>query len=251
MKFIKEHWKFLLFVFASGLIGGYSTGLYFYDTLAPDMLKELQEQNITKEIYSIILAIQYSTLYGIVLAAIGGIISKKINLWKKFKYHKEAIIPTIIITLVGTLILFPGDKLIFGPLSTYVKEYYTKAPSIPEIISGLLIGGVIEEVMLRLFFMSLLVFIMKIIFYRKTTEIPVKVFVIANFIAAFLFALGHIPSTMTMTTLTKVLIIRCIAFNGILGLSFGYLYRKHGIMYAMISHGLCHLIADILMILFI
>ena len=37
----------------------------------------------------------------------------------------------------------------------------------------------------------------------------------------------------------------------IIGLAFGYLYRKYNIGYAMISHGLCHLIADTLMIIFV
>ena len=54
-----------------------------------------------------------------------------------------------------------------------------------------------------------------------------------------------------MTVLTPVIIIRCFLFNGGLGLAFGYLYRKYGIGYAMLSHGLCHLISDILMLIFI
>ena len=54
-----------------------------------------------------------------------------------------------------------------------------------------------------------------------------------------------------MTSLTPLLLFRCFLFNGGLGLLFGYLYRKYGIGYAMISHGLSHLISDILMIIFI
>ena len=77
------------------------------------------------------------------------------------------------------------------------------------------------------------------------------IFIIANIISALLFAAGHLPSTATMTTLTPVIIFRCFLFNGGLGLCFGYLYRKYNIGYAMISHGLCHLISDILMLIFI
>ena len=40
-------------------------------------------------------------------------------------------------------------------------------------------------------------------------------------------------------------------FNGGLGLCFGYLYRKHGIGYAMTAHGAAHLISDLLMIMFL
>ena len=56
---------------------------------------------------------------------------------------------------------------------------------------------------------------------------------------------------MTMTALTLGILLRCFLFNGGLGLGFGYLYRKYGIGYAMIAHGLAHLIADILMIIYI
>ena len=117
------------------------------------------------------------------------------------------------------------------------------------MIGGLLVGGIIEEVMMRLFFMSLVVFIISKILKKK--EIPTKVYVIANIIAALLFAAGHLPSTATMTALTPVIIIRCFLFNGSLGLAFGHLYRKYGIGYAILSHGLCHLISDILMLIFI
>ena len=119
------------------------------------------------------------------------------------------------------------------------------------IIGGLLVGGIIEEVMLRLFFMSLLVYIIIKLFYKNKNIITVKVYVISNIISAILFAAGHLPSTATMTTLTPLIIFRSFLFNGGLGLALGYLYRKYGILYAMISHGFCHLIADILMIMFI
>ncbi len=249
-KFIKDHFKFLLLVLISGLIGGYCLGLYSYDSLSIDLLKELQNQNVTKEMVAISSMIQYGILFGLILASIGIILSKKINLWKEFKINKKALITTIIITIIGALILFPGDKLIFGSLNTWVLEQYTVKPTIYKIIGGLLVGGIIEEVMMRLFFMSLIIFIISK-FYKNKKEIPTIVFIIANIISSLLFAAGHLPSTLTMTTLTPIIIIRCFLFNGGLGLCFGYLYRKYGIGYAMISHGLCHLISDILMIIFI
>ena len=249
-KFIKEHFKFLLLVLISGLIGGYCLGLYSYDSLSIDLLKELQKQNVTKEMVALSFMIQYGILFGLILASIGIILSKKIKLWKEFKINKKALITTIIITIIGALILFPGDKLIFGSLNTWVLEQYTVKPTIYKIIGGLLVGGIIEEVMMRLFFMSLIVFIISK-FYKNKKEIPTIVFIIANIISALLFAAGHLPSTLTMTSLTPIIIIRCFLFNGGFGLSFGYLYRKYGIGYAIISHGLCHLISDILMIIFI
>ena len=154
-----------------------------------------------------------------------------------------------IITIIAALCLFPGDKLIFGSFSSWVNDQYHISPGLPKIISGLLVGGVIEEVMMRLFFMSLLALIISKIFCKNEKDIPVKVFAAANIISALLFAAGHLPATMAMTTLTPVLLFRCFLFNGGLGLCFGRLYRKYGIGYAMIAHGAAHLISDLLMIM--
>ena len=247
--FIKDNWKFLLLVLISGLIGGYCVGLYSYSSLSPELLKQIQEQNVTKEMIALSSMIQYGILYGVILASIGIILSKKIKLWNDFKINKKAIMITIIITIIGSLILFPGDKLIFGSFNHWVAEQYTVRPTMEKMIGELLVGGVIEEVMMRLFFMSLVVFIISKIIKKK--EISTTVFVVANIISALLFAAGHLPSTAVMTDLTPLIVFRCFLFNGGLGLTFGYLYRKYGIGYAMIAHGLCHLLADIFMLMFI
>ena len=147
-KIIKENWRFLLLVLLGGLIGGYCIGIYSYDTLSADVLNELNKQNITKEIVGLSTMIQYGILFGVLLAIFGIIISKEVNLWQNFKYNKKALVLTIIITIIAALILFPGDKLIFGEMNTWVKEQYTISPTIYKILGGLLVGGIIEEVMM-------------------------------------------------------------------------------------------------------
>ncbi len=248
---IKNNWKFLLFVLCSGLIGGYCIAFYLPDMYSQEMLQQLQEQGMTAEALALSAAVQYGILYGVILAAIGLIISRKVGLWKEIRFDKNAVAPTAIIALISALCLFPGDKLIFGPFSRWVNDVYTVSPGVPKIISGLLVGGVIEEVMMRLFFMSLLVLILSKLFCKKEKEIPAWAYAAANIVSALLFAAGHLPGTMAMTTLTPLLLFRCFLFNGGLGLCFGYLYRKHGIVYAMAAHGAAHLISDLLMILFL
>ncbi len=249
--YIKNNWKFLLFVLSSGLIGGYCTGLYIPEMYSQEMLQQLQEQGVTTDMLALSGAVQYGILYGIILASIGLVISKKVGLWKEFRFNKNAVVPTTIIAVTGAFCLFPGDKLIFGPFSSWVNNQYNVSPGLAKIIAGLLVGGVIEEVMMRLFFMSLLVLILSKLFCKNEKEIPVRVFAAANIISALLFAAGHLPGTMAMTELTPLLLFRCFLFNGGLGLCFGWLYRKYGIGYAMIAHGFAHLISDLLMIIFI
>lgn len=206
--FLKNNWQFLLFVLIGGLLGGYFAALYMYDLLPYEMLRQIQEQNITKEYLAVISMIQYGLFYGLILSCIGISISKKVNLWKKFEWNKKEVVITLIITIICSLILFPGDKLIFGPFSTWVNSQYTIQPTISKIFAGLLAGGIIEEVMLRLFLMSLIVLVISKLLYKKK-EIPIIVYIIANIVATFVFAVGHIPSTIQMTSLTPVILVRC------------------------------------------
>ena len=63
---------------------------------------------------------------------------------------------------------------------------------------------------MRLFFMSLMALIISKLFCKNEEDIPVRVFAAANIISALLFAAGHLPATMAMTTLTPLLLFRCL-----------------------------------------
>ena len=166
-KVFKENWQFLLLVLLGGLLGGYCIGLYSYGSLDPKLLEELQSQNVSKEMIALSSMIQYGIVFGLILAIVGIILSKKIKLWKEFKINKKAIIATSIITIICALLLYPGDKFIFGSLNTWVNEQYVVKPTIYKIVGGLLVGGIIEEVMMRLFFMSLVIFVVSKLFYKN------------------------------------------------------------------------------------
>ena len=125
---IKNNWKFLLFVLSSGLIGGYCTGLYLPEMYSQEMLQQLQEQGMTTEMLALSGAVQYGIIYGLILAAAGVIISKKVRLWKEFRFDKNAVAPTAIITIISTLCLFPGDKPIFGRFSNWVNDVSHVSP---------------------------------------------------------------------------------------------------------------------------
>ena len=72
-KFLKENWKFLLLVLIGGLIGGYWVGIFGYDSLSEELLKQMQEQNVTKEMMVFSSMIQYGIIYGIILASYSNI----------------------------------------------------------------------------------------------------------------------------------------------------------------------------------
>jgi membrane protease YdiL (CAAX protease family) len=118
-------------------------------------------------------------------------------------------------------------------------------------VAAVLYGGVIEEVMLRLFNMSLVAFLLHKIFWRKQENTPVAALVTANIVSALLFAAGHLPATLMMLGSSPMIIFRCFLLNGGFGLAFGWLYRKYGLRYSMIAHGGCHVVSKLIWILFV
>lgn len=128
-------------------------------------------------------------------------------------------------------------------------DSYAVKPTVPYLLASVTYGAVIEEVLLRLFLMSLIAFLLYKLSGKKDGKPGTAVFVLANIIAALLFAAGHLPVTFTLLGDSPLIIFRCFLLNGGLGLLFGYLYRKHGLRYAMIAHGGCHIMSKLIWLL--
>ena len=97
-------------------------------------------------------------------------------------------------------------------------------------------GGINEEILLRLFLMTLIAWI---IFKIKKTEEgkPTKIGMwLAIILSAVIFGIGHLPTVLAITTPTPLLITRVIVLNAVGGIIFGWLYWKKGLESAMISH---------------
>ena len=250
-QFIKIYWKTLLFFAVIGLVGGFCVGLYALDSYSPEMQQEALAQGITPTIMALITAMQAAG-YGIVLGAIGIFLGKKTGLWKdETKLSQKPLIITVSISVLGGLLLILPDLFFFGEYNEAIMNSYAAKPSIPYIIGSVLYGGVIEEVMLRLFWMTLVAFVLWKLFAKNEEKPTVAMLIFSNIVAALLFAAGHLPATFMMIGSSPLIIARCFLLNGGFGLLFGYLYRKHGLRYAMLAHGGCHIVSKLIWILFI
>lgn len=249
--FIRKYWKTLLFFGLVGLVGGFFTGLYMLDSYPAHMQKELLNQGITKPILGLITAVQ-SAGYGIVLGAVGIILGKKTGLWKDERHlEKKPLMITLAVSVVGGLALILPDLLFFGKHVQAIMDSYAVKPTVTYMLAAVLYGGVIEEVMLRLFMMSLVAFLLHKVFERKHEKPATGILIAANVIAALLFAAGHLPATAMLMGITPMILFRCFLLNGGFGLLFGWLYRKYGLRYAMIAHGGCHVVSKLIWILFV
>lgn len=177
---------------------------------------------------------------------LGGIYSEHKDNQEKYKFNSNNIIISILMGFAFSVITILSDKFLFGPLIPEISNSKFTFDLL-YFISSIFYGGIFEEIMLRLFFMSILTFILVKIFARRSENIPSYIYWIAIFITAILFGLGHLPATLMTFNVTSIVIIRMILLNGLGGVVFGYLYWKKGLEYSMISHIFYHLSTQLIL----
>lgn len=113
-------------------------------------------------------------------------------------------------------------------------------------------GGISEEILVRLFAMTLIAWIFSKLI-RSKDKVTKNNFIIwlSIIIASLLFGLGHLPATAMITTLTPLVIFRALLLNGIGGVVFGWLYWKKGLESSMIAHFSADITLHVLFPLFI
>ena len=97
---------------------------------------------------------------------------------KPFAFKNDILKKTVpVIILFG--ILFTADYFVIGPFIPEVAADYERGISAAYFIASLTYGGVVEEILMRWFLMSLLAWILVLIFARKTekTELPDWIFI--------------------------------------------------------------------------
>ncbi|HVS82100.1 MAG TPA: CPBP family glutamic-type intramembrane protease [Pyrinomonadaceae bacterium] len=97
-------------------------------------------------------------------------------------------------------------------------------------------GGIDEEVLTRLFLLTLLAWLGVRIFQRNKAQLAPATFWVANIIVAILFGLGHLPSAAMVMHITPTVVVLALVLNGIAAIPFGCLYWKRGLESAMIAH---------------
>lgn len=252
MNKFKKPLLFSIFVLPVAIIAGICTAITTFHSYTA----AIQQQYIAMlGSYFAVVAVStvQTAMIAFFCAFFGYIISDKIGCMHPLKFKKDILLKTMIITiLLG--ILFSLDYWVFGKNMPQIAQSYKGLTEPSSFLSAIFYGGVIEEIMLRLFFLSLVAFIIWKIFARKYTkeQIPKTVFVVANILAAVIFAAGHLPATIVVFgTLTPMLIFRCFLINGGFGIAFGTLYTKYGIQYAIFAHVGCHVISRCIWLLLV
>ena len=247
-EFISKNVKYLIFLILVGIVGGIFAGIYTLEITDSTLLEEALAEIGSKEAFIVVYVVQIIG-YALFCGIVGKILANKIGLWREVKLEGKSTFVAIISGFGAGIAMMALELLWFANASEVVKASYEAPPTISNFIASLIYGGIVEELMLRLFLMSLIALILWKVFFKSEEQIPTKALVIANVLSAILFAAGHIPATVMSIGITPVILIRCFLLNGGVGLVFGRLYHKRGIQYAMISHAFAHVAMKLIWVL--
>lgn len=156
--------------------------------------------------------------------------------------NKSIIYPGLVVGISCGLVIYLLDITVFKSSSLSGGH--------PPLWAGLLAslyGGLNEEVLLRLFFFTLVYFLFKKGFQFKTKNRTYFLW-LSNLIVAILFGIGHLPAAFKMTTPSSFEIFRVLLLNGIPGIAFGWLYWTRGLWAAIAAHFTTDLMIHVLLI---
>jgi membrane protease YdiL (CAAX protease family) len=204
-------------------------------------------------VLALISVIQGTLIYGL-LAAIGLLLANRIGLgapileaWLNGEPVRERlkviVRPAIITGMLAGVVIIALIVFVFNPLlQAEFARLGVPLPAVPNppAWQGLLAsfyGAFDEEILLRLFMLTLLAWLGSRISRTADGRPTLVVLWVANILAAVLFGVGHLPTVTAMgLPMTGLLVTQIIVLNGLAGLAFGWLYWRYGLESAMLAH---------------
>ncbi|MHC4560873.1 MAG: CPBP family intramembrane glutamic endopeptidase [Planctomycetota bacterium] len=235
------HWKLFLILLAASILANIAV-LPYASSLGLLCTKELP---IPFPIALLVLIIQ-AVLFSSIAIFIGLFLGKKVGLGAPIIEGWLKVEPTItglksilkISAFLGVLVgvsIFILDRFVFAIFVDPITPFQATPPLIQRILASFY-GGICEEVVMRLFAMTLIVWVSyKIKRTKDNTPTNLGLW-LAIILVSLVFGLGHIPMTAAFMKITPIVVIRALVLNSIAGTVFGWLYWKKGLESAMVSH---------------
>ncbi len=219
--------------------------------LIPQLLS-LQSAELPMSVEMIqVISVAQSSILLLLMIWVGSIFSKKVSLSAPvifalarsenvFNQLKPQILPAVVGGIAGGIFIL----LFLGTLSSYLPPEFISAGEklVPPWYTKMLYGGITEELLMRWGLMSFFVWASYRITQKVGSEIRSYNYVIAIFLSALIFGLGHLPVAFALSSeVTAPLVAYIILGNATFGFIAGYLYWKRGLECAIAAHMIAHI----------
>jgi hypothetical protein len=156
---------------------------------------------------------------------------------------RRIIWPALLVGVIGSIILIAIQDVVFGPLLARdlarlgVSKPATPNPPAWQALLGSLYGPFEEEIVLRLFVLTVLAWLGSRIWKSGARRLSSAILWTANILASMLFGLSHLPATAAAgLPIDPIVVSRAVVLNGLLGVGFGWLNFRDGLESAMLAH---------------
>lgn len=224
-----------------GLLAGGVIGAMQIGNMTPEMAEQVIAQFGFKQAVILIAMIQTS-IFTIFATVVGTLLSPKVKLDRPFEINRKFLIFALMVGTISALFISLSEKLVFVDLLGLSDTYDFSGIY---LVSSLLYGGIVEEILLRWGLMTFIVWVGSKI--SRSTENK-GIYVWGIILSALVFSIGHLPATSQMLGLSTGTVMRAMILNFVPGVGFGYLYWKQGIGYAILGHMATHLINQLILL---
>lgn len=127
---------------------------------------------------------------------------------------KSIVLPGILLGSVIGAGLVAMDAVVFLRHLPSAMRPLFEIPLAKRLLGALLYGGITEELLMRLFLLSLVAWLFGK-WWKTTDGVPTAgAFWAAIVVVAILFGVGHLPATAAVTPLTHMLVVRALSGGG-------------------------------------
>jgi hypothetical protein len=138
--------------------------------------------------------------------------------------------PALLLSILGGAASAAVILLLDRIFSRKMPSAKAETPTRKQAFLASFYGGISEEVLMRLFLMTLAVYLLSLL------SEGAWIYWAGIIAAAFMFGAGHLPASYQIYGKSSVVTFRTIVLNMVPGIFFGYLYWKYGIEMAMAAH---------------
>jgi len=248
----KFSWKEFTILVTAGLLGVIASLPTAWSTIAETAARaNVPTQLLVGE------QILQSAIWMLVAVGVGLLLSKKTGLGApilegylngetvgaKLLSH---ILPSVLLGVLGAIAVKALDVWFFIPRMPGFSSVISQTSGWKGFLASFY-GGITEEILSRLFFLTLLAWIFSWFSRTKDQQPSPAAMWVAILGSAILFGLGHLPATLVTNQFSLMILARAISLNGILATIFGYLYWKRGLESSMMSHFSADLIVHVIL----
>lgn len=247
----KRRWNWKVFFVLVGLIIPASFAIWPYTS---------HQQNLSLAWDLVVIDRLINILLFSVLGGIGLLLANRIGLgmpfvegWAKrepmpYRFRNIVAIAVITAVILVVLSMFLHTVVFDPPMNAMLEKMgiaIPEAANTPPLYGFLaaLSAGLTEETEFRLFGLSLLAWLVGLLFHDSDGRPKLAVFWTANILFALWFGKAHLSTEAAMgIPMTPLVVTATLVLNGIGGLLFGWLFWTFGLESAMLAH----ILADIL-----